>query len=52
MMSRLVFALLLFPVFILAQNILGNASFDEPILIAGMDIDPPAEDGSINTEGN
>nr|CAA88008.1 laminarinase [Thermotoga neapolitana] len=51
-MKKLVLVLLLFPVFILAQNILHNGSFDAPILIAGVDIEPPAADGSINTQNN
>ncbi|PLV58646.1 carbohydrate binding domain-containing protein [Thermotoga sp. KOL6] len=51
-MKKLVFALLMIPVVFLAQNILGNSSFDEPIFIAGVDVEPPAADGSIDTHSN
>lgn len=51
-MKKVLSILFVLPIIVLAQNVLTNGSFDQPILIANVDIEPPAIDGSINTRGN
>lgn len=51
-MKRLVLIIALLPMLLLAQNILDNATFERNILIAGVDIEPPAADGFVDTQQN
>ncbi|MEJ5228508.1 MAG: family 16 glycosylhydrolase [Pseudothermotoga sp.] len=51
-MQKVVIVFLLLPLFLLAQNILRNNTFDRNILTAGINIEPPAADGFVDTQNN